>query len=148
VVLRRAPQGDFKMARKPVLGLALDRTEDGRLARPTVPDPRKIGSGLGQRLLPQLPHVGGTAKNSSWRSNEARISMNREIPVHSVRAKFKVIEPGIATDGTIFEGQLSKYILPKQLQDLEVGAVFSMDTRYLPQDNIIRFHPGIFIEHE
>ena len=46
------------MARKkPVLGLAMDRTEDGRLARPTVPDPRKIGTRLGQRLLPQLPHV-------------------------------------------------------------------------------------------
>jgi hypothetical protein len=45
------------MAKKPVLGLALDRTEDGRLARPTVPDPRKTGTHLSQRLLPQIPHV-------------------------------------------------------------------------------------------
>jgi hypothetical protein len=72
----------------------------------------------------------------------------RELPVHSARAKFRVVEKGIATDGTIFEGQLSKYVLPKQLQDLEVGAVFSMDTRDLPQDNHIRFNPGIFIELE
>jgi hypothetical protein len=46
-------------SKKPVLGLALDRTEDGRLARITVPDPRKtnFGSRLSQRLLPQVPHV-------------------------------------------------------------------------------------------
>jgi hypothetical protein len=42
------------MASKPKLGGALDRTEDGRLARPTVPDPRKIGTRLSQRLLPQV----------------------------------------------------------------------------------------------
>jgi hypothetical protein len=72
----------------------------------------------------------------------------RELPFHSVRVKFRVIEPGIATDGTSFDGVLCEYVLPKQLQDLAIGTVFSMDTRYLPQDNIIRFHPGIFIEIE
>lgn len=42
--------------RKPILGLAMDRTEDGRLARPAAPDPRKISPRrLGQRLLPQVP---------------------------------------------------------------------------------------------
>jgi hypothetical protein len=67
----------------------------------------------------------------------------RELPVFSVRAKFRVIRSGIAADGNRFE-----YVLPKQLQDLTVGTIFSMDTRYLPQDNQIRFHPGIFIELE
>jgi hypothetical protein len=45
-------------SKKPVLGLALDRTEDGRLARPVV-DPRKVnyGTRLAMRLLPQVPHV-------------------------------------------------------------------------------------------
>jgi hypothetical protein len=44
------------MARKPVLGLALDRTEDGRLARLAVPNPTQLGSNrLGRRDLPQIP---------------------------------------------------------------------------------------------
>jgi hypothetical protein len=45
------------MARKPILGLAMDRTEDGQLARPAAPDSRKAGTRLSQRLLPQLPHA-------------------------------------------------------------------------------------------
>lgn len=42
--------------KKPVLGQALDRTDDLRLARISPPDPRKVGTRLSQRLLPQLPH--------------------------------------------------------------------------------------------
>jgi hypothetical protein len=72
----------------------------------------------------------------------------RELPTHSYRIKFKVIEPGIATDGTRYDGELTQYTLPEQLQNLAIGTVFSMDTRHVPQDNIIRFHPGIFIELE
>jgi hypothetical protein len=47
------------MARKkPVLGLALDRTEDGRLARLAVPNPTQLGSNrLGRRDLPKIPLV-------------------------------------------------------------------------------------------
>jgi hypothetical protein len=37
--------------------LGIDLQPDGRPARPTVPDPRKIGTRLNQRLLPQVPHV-------------------------------------------------------------------------------------------
>jgi hypothetical protein len=44
-------------SKKPILGKAMDRTEDGRLARPAFPDPRKTGTRLSQRLLPQVPHV-------------------------------------------------------------------------------------------
>jgi hypothetical protein len=74
--------------------------------------------------------------------------MSRELPVHSYRIKFKVIQPGVATDGTHFDGALTEYTLPEQLQDLAIGTVFSLDTKYLPQDNHIRFYPGIFIELE
>jgi hypothetical protein len=38
----------------PVLGPAMDRTEDGRPVR-AVPDPRKVGTRQSQRLLPQIP---------------------------------------------------------------------------------------------
>jgi hypothetical protein len=72
----------------------------------------------------------------------------RELPVHSYRIKFKVIEPGIVTDGTSFDGALTKYTLPEQLKDLAIGSVLSMDARFAPQDNHIRFYPGIFIELE
>jgi hypothetical protein len=70
----------------------------------------------------------------------------RELPVNPLRAKFRVIKPGIATDGTRFSGTFSEYILPTQLQDLVVGTVFSVDTRFLPQDNHIRFNNDIFAE--
>jgi hypothetical protein len=70
----------------------------------------------------------------------------RELQVTSQRAKFRVIKPGIATDGMSFDGALCEYELPKQLQDLEVGTVFSMDSRHLPQDNKIRFSEDIFVE--
>ena len=43
--------------KKPVLGQALDRTEDGRLARIAVPNPSKIGTRLDHRILPQVPSV-------------------------------------------------------------------------------------------
>jgi len=36
--------------------LDVDRMPDGRPARPTVPDPFKIGT-RGRKLLPQLPHA-------------------------------------------------------------------------------------------
>jgi hypothetical protein len=42
------------MAARTKKGLAVELDELGRLVRPT-PDPRRIGTGLGQRLLPQLP---------------------------------------------------------------------------------------------
>ena len=48
------------MARKkqPTLGVALDRTEDGRLARLAVPNPTQLGSNrLGRRDLPKIPLV-------------------------------------------------------------------------------------------
>ena len=45
------------MARKPALGPASDRTEDGRPAR-ELPDPRQLGpQALGRRVLPQIPHA-------------------------------------------------------------------------------------------
>lgn len=39
---------------KPMLGPAIDRQDDGKPVRPVV-DPRKIGTRLSQRLLPQVP---------------------------------------------------------------------------------------------
>jgi hypothetical protein len=45
--------------KKPSLAIELDET--GRPARPIV-DPRKIGTRLSQRLLPQLPHTATSPK--------------------------------------------------------------------------------------
>jgi hypothetical protein len=52
--------------------LAVDLDDLGRPVRPTVPDPRKIGTRLAQRLLPQVPspsvrirHTAGTTKRGS-----------------------------------------------------------------------------------
>lgn len=72
--------------------------------------------------------------------------MSRELPVHSERVKFGVIRSGIATDGTKFDGVFTEYTLPKQLQDLEVGTVFSVDSRHLPQGDHIHFTEDIFVE--
>jgi hypothetical protein len=52
--------------------LAIELDDLGRPARPTVPDPRKVGTRLAQRLLPQVPsasvrirHTAGTTKRGS-----------------------------------------------------------------------------------
>jgi len=59
------------------------------------------------------------------------------------RIKFKVIAKGVATDGTKYE-----YILPKQIENLPLGSVFSMDSNHAPYDNRIRYNDSIFIESE
>lgn len=38
-------------------GLAIELDDLGRPARPMVPDPRKIGTRLDHRILPQIPSV-------------------------------------------------------------------------------------------
>jgi hypothetical protein len=70
----------------------------------------------------------------------------RELPVHSYRIKFRVLRTGIATDGTVFGGALTEYMLPDQLKDLEVGTIFSMDAKFLPQGDRIRYNEDIFVE--
>jgi hypothetical protein len=38
-------------------GLAIELDDLGRHARPAVPDPRKVGTRLDHRILPQVPSV-------------------------------------------------------------------------------------------
>jgi hypothetical protein len=59
------------MARKKPT-LAVDLDELGRPARPTVPDPRKIGTRLTQRLLPQVPTPSVRIRHTAERRSEVR----------------------------------------------------------------------------
>ena len=54
---------------------------------------------------------------------------------------FKVIGPGVATDGTSFEGQPIEYFFPKELE-LEPGTMFSADVPQNPRINV----SSVFIE--
>jgi hypothetical protein len=45
------------MASRNKKGLGIELQPDGRPARPTVPDSRKIGTRLDHRVLPQVPSV-------------------------------------------------------------------------------------------
>jgi hypothetical protein len=59
--------------KKQVLGLALDRTEDVRLANIVVPNPAKSSRlRLGQRPLPELPAVASRIRKTAGTLRGAR----------------------------------------------------------------------------